>query len=297
MPTTSPPTPRVVEPRVQGHEYHVEHHDGPAGSRLFVLTNADGAENFALMVTPLDSPARANWTTVLAHRPEVRLDDVDAFAGHLVVSERADGPRAPAGVASGRRRRRRRRSRDPARRARVLDVDRREPRVRDDDAPLRVHVVGDAGVVVRLRRRRPGGLAREAPAGRSGTTLRSTSPNGSGRRASDGTRVPISVVYAPRPPRRRRQPVAPLRLRLVRALDRPELLVGAGEPPRPRRGLRDRARSRRRRARAPVVRRRQADAQAQHVHRLRRLRRAPRRRGLDRSRAGSRRAAAAPAGC
>jgi oligopeptidase B len=44
-----------------------------------------------LMVTPMDRPARANWTTVLAHRPEVRLDDVDAFAGHLVVSERTDG--------------------------------------------------------------------------------------------------------------------------------------------------------------------------------------------------------------
>ena len=28
---------------------------------------------------------------MLAHRPDVRLDDVDAFAGHLVVSERADG--------------------------------------------------------------------------------------------------------------------------------------------------------------------------------------------------------------
>jgi oligopeptidase B len=82
---------RVVEPRVQGHEYHVEPHEGPAGSRLFVLTNADGAENFALMVTPADQTARSNWKTVVPHRPEVRLDDVDAFAGHLVVSERADG--------------------------------------------------------------------------------------------------------------------------------------------------------------------------------------------------------------
>src|SRR6185436_380216 len=48
--------PVVVEPRAQGHEYHVEHHAGPADDRLFVLTNADGAENFALMVTPVSSP-------------------------------------------------------------------------------------------------------------------------------------------------------------------------------------------------------------------------------------------------
>ena len=84
--------PRVVEPRVQGHEYHVEHRDrpGPDG-QLFVLTNADGAENFALVTTPADAPGRANWTTVLEARADVRLDDIDAFAHHLVLSERAEG--------------------------------------------------------------------------------------------------------------------------------------------------------------------------------------------------------------
>jgi oligopeptidase B len=85
---TAPPA--VVEPREQGHEYHVEHHAGPVGDRLYVLTNADGAENFALAVTPVGSPGRASWTTVLPERDDTRLDDVDAFAGFLVVSERAD---------------------------------------------------------------------------------------------------------------------------------------------------------------------------------------------------------------
>jgi oligopeptidase B len=80
----------VVEPRAQGHEYHVEHHTGPAGDRLFVLTNADGAENFALAVAPLASPGRASWRFVVAHRDDTRLDDVDAFASFLVLSERAD---------------------------------------------------------------------------------------------------------------------------------------------------------------------------------------------------------------
>jgi len=82
--------PAIVEPREQGHEYHVEHHAGPAGDRLYVLTNADGAENFALAVAPVASPGRASWTTVLPGRDDTRLDDVDAFAGFLVVSERAD---------------------------------------------------------------------------------------------------------------------------------------------------------------------------------------------------------------
>jgi len=85
---TAPP--RVVEPRRQDHEYHVEHHHGPAGDRLYVLTNADGAENFRLMRAPLATPGRDHWVEVLAHRDDVRLDDVDAFAGHLVVTERAE---------------------------------------------------------------------------------------------------------------------------------------------------------------------------------------------------------------
>ena len=84
----APPT--IVEPRAQGHEYHVEHHVGEGGDRLFVLTNASGAENFALMATPVASPGRASWTEILPHRDDTRLDDVDAFADFLVVSERAE---------------------------------------------------------------------------------------------------------------------------------------------------------------------------------------------------------------
>jgi oligopeptidase B len=80
----------VVEPRRDGVEYHVEHHrSAEHGDRFFVLTN-DGAENFRLAVTPVASPGREHWTEVVPHRDDVRLDDVDAFTGHLVLSERAD---------------------------------------------------------------------------------------------------------------------------------------------------------------------------------------------------------------
>jgi oligopeptidase B len=83
---------RLVAPREQGIEYHVEHHRGTEhGDRLFVITNADGAENFKLMVTGLDDTARSAWRNVLEHRPEVRLEDAAAFAEHLVVAERTAG--------------------------------------------------------------------------------------------------------------------------------------------------------------------------------------------------------------
>ena len=53
-----------------------------------ILTNADGAENFALHQAPVASPGRANWRVLVPHRPDVKLEAVDAFAGHLVVAER-----------------------------------------------------------------------------------------------------------------------------------------------------------------------------------------------------------------
>ena len=84
--------PRCVAPREQGIEYHVDHHATSDGDdRLYILTNADGAENFKLMVAPATSTTRADWVEVIPHRPTVRLADVDAFAKHVVVSERSDG--------------------------------------------------------------------------------------------------------------------------------------------------------------------------------------------------------------
>ncbi len=78
---------RVVEPRAQGVEYAVAHHDG----RFFVLTNADGAVNFELRVTGVDAPGRAHWQTVIPHRDDVKLSGVLPFRDHLVIEERVGG--------------------------------------------------------------------------------------------------------------------------------------------------------------------------------------------------------------
>ncbi len=84
-------TPRVVRPREDGVEYHVEHQ----GERLLVLTNL-GAVNFRLMEAPLPADLRATdagpaeWSELIAGRDDVRLEDVEAFERHLVVVERRD---------------------------------------------------------------------------------------------------------------------------------------------------------------------------------------------------------------
>jgi oligopeptidase B len=84
--------PRLIEARRQGVEYSVEHAVLPdAGDVFLLLTNDDGAENFAILRAPVDDPGRPNWQVMVPHRSDVRLEGVDAFADYVVVSERERG--------------------------------------------------------------------------------------------------------------------------------------------------------------------------------------------------------------
>ncbi|BCL15157.1 S9 family peptidase [Micromonospora sagamiensis] len=76
--------PAIIAPRRQGVEYSVEHH----GHRFLILHN-DGAEDFALAYTSADAPG--DWVPMIEHAPGTRLESVDAFADHLVISLRTNG--------------------------------------------------------------------------------------------------------------------------------------------------------------------------------------------------------------
>ncbi|MBB6052452.1 S9 family peptidase [Armatimonas rosea] len=76
----------VILPREEGHEYYAEHRDG-----LFYLRTNKDAPTFKLIATPVSAPEPLHWSDVLPYRPEVGLEDFDLFAGHLVASEQADG--------------------------------------------------------------------------------------------------------------------------------------------------------------------------------------------------------------
>jgi len=78
--------PVLVEPRRHGIEYSIDHQ----GDRLLILTN-DGAQNFRLVAAPVTSPARESWSEVVPERPGVRLNFTDPFAGHVVLGQRSDG--------------------------------------------------------------------------------------------------------------------------------------------------------------------------------------------------------------
>jgi oligopeptidase B len=58
---------------------------------LYIRTNAGGRRNFRLVTAPLDDPRPERWHELIAHRDDVMLEDVDVFADHYVVHERADG--------------------------------------------------------------------------------------------------------------------------------------------------------------------------------------------------------------
>lgn len=77
---------RLMHPRQHKMEYYVEHHS----DRFYIMTN-DNATNFKLMQTPVHSPAKKNWREVLPHRESVKIDGVDAFRDHLVLYERENG--------------------------------------------------------------------------------------------------------------------------------------------------------------------------------------------------------------
>ena len=79
----------IVTPRRQGVEYHVEHQAGAGGTGRLLILHNDHAENFELAAAPLSDPA--SWTPIIAHRDDTRLLGVDAFAGHLVVYFRREG--------------------------------------------------------------------------------------------------------------------------------------------------------------------------------------------------------------
>ncbi|WP_426244282.1 S9 family peptidase [Nocardioides sp. LHG3406-4] len=81
---------RLFAARRDGVEYGLEAAVIGGQDRFLVLHNASGPD-FELAVTPAEPTEADGWVPLIAHDPAVRLEDVDAFATHLVVHQRSDG--------------------------------------------------------------------------------------------------------------------------------------------------------------------------------------------------------------
>lgn len=78
---------KVFQDRVRGLEYGMAHYDGS----FYILTNADSATNFKLMKTSESNTKKEHWQTLIDHRKETLIEDIDIFKDYLVISERTNG--------------------------------------------------------------------------------------------------------------------------------------------------------------------------------------------------------------
>ncbi len=149
-------------------EYSLDHAVIGGEECFLVLHNASGPD-FELGRAPIAPTPPEQWQPLIAHDPAVRLEDVDAFAGHLVVHQRSQGLTQvrilELGGARGDRRL-------PGR-VRPGDLHGRirwQPELPPADRPGRLHEHGRA--VVGLRLRRPSPRADPAQAGTGAGRLR-----------------------------------------------------------------------------------------------------------------------------
>jgi oligopeptidase B len=76
----------LVAARDDDQEYSIDHRHG----LWFIRTN-DRGRNFRLVTAPVATPGREFWTELLAHRSNIMLEDIDLFERFFVCCEREDG--------------------------------------------------------------------------------------------------------------------------------------------------------------------------------------------------------------
>lgn len=77
---------RLFAPRERELEYSIDH----AGDHFYIHTNLD-AKNFCLMRCSEAATTKENWETVIPHRTDVLLENIELFKDFLVLDERKNG--------------------------------------------------------------------------------------------------------------------------------------------------------------------------------------------------------------
>ncbi|MEP1229757.1 MAG: S9 family peptidase [Litorimonas sp.] len=85
IPSATPTAkPICFAPRLTGQEYSLHEH----GGRSYILTNANGATDFAVMSASHDNTDRQHWQDFIAHKPGTLIIGMESFKNHLVRLER-----------------------------------------------------------------------------------------------------------------------------------------------------------------------------------------------------------------
>lgn len=77
---------KVFEPRHDDMLYGIDHYK----DKFYIRTN-DQAKNFRLMATPVNKTAIDNWEEIIPHREDVLLENFELFKDYLVLEERKLG--------------------------------------------------------------------------------------------------------------------------------------------------------------------------------------------------------------
>ncbi len=77
---------KIVLPRQPDHEYDVDHR----GNLFYIRTNK-GARNFRIVTAPVTDPSEKNWKEFVSHRPTVKVEAISLFADDAVLSEWENG--------------------------------------------------------------------------------------------------------------------------------------------------------------------------------------------------------------
>ena len=83
---------RLIARREDNHEYYVEHHPGldDLGDVFLIRTNS-GGRTFRLAGVSSSDPQRENWSELIPNRSAVMLSAAEPFRSHLVLLEREGG--------------------------------------------------------------------------------------------------------------------------------------------------------------------------------------------------------------
>jgi oligopeptidase B len=77
---------KLIAPRVDNVEYYVDHRN----DTFYIRTN-DTSQTFRVVTAPVASPGKDNWKELVASQPDVPLDDVNVFQNFYVLSEKVAG--------------------------------------------------------------------------------------------------------------------------------------------------------------------------------------------------------------
>ena len=77
---------QLFDKRERDHEYSIAHYN----DHFYILTNKD-ARNFKVMKTPEHKTTQENWETVIEHRDDVMIENMELFQNFMVTEERENG--------------------------------------------------------------------------------------------------------------------------------------------------------------------------------------------------------------